>query len=203
MKDPLKLFHYHELTNSSKKVIFLFHGTGGNETDLLSLTEPFQKTHNIVGLLGNVSEHGMARFFKRDDEGVFDQENIKQETEKLSLFIKAWIKKNKIDPKDITYIGYSNGANFILAELFNYPELVYKAALLHAMLPFAPEDIDLSQKRLFFSWGQFDTVILPFHSKKTVEAVQSMGAQPTVVITPSGHNITSYEVEQLHNFINK
>ncbi len=201
MSNALDYFKYHQIDNNSDKVLFLFHGTGGNETDLLPLVEPFKNTHTIVGLLGNVSEHDMPRFFRRYEEGLFDQENIKEETEKVSQFIESWCEKNNTTPENITYIGYSNGANFVMATMFYYPDLVKKAAFLHAMLPFEPGKLDLSHHSLFFSWGQYDTMILPQQSMKAVETLQSFGAAPTIVIQPSGHNITSYEINQLHNFI--
>ncbi len=201
MKNPLDLFKYHQIDNKSDKAIFLFHGTGGNETDLLPLVEPFLKSHTIVGLKGNVVENGMPRFFERNEEGVFDQKSIAEETEKLVQFLKEWTKINKIKTENITFVGYSNGANFLLAMLLNYPELITKAALLHAMIPFDPKEIDLSKHKIFISWGQYDTMILPSLSKLTVEVLQALGAKPTVCIMPSGHNITSYEVDQLHTFI--
>jgi predicted esterase len=68
----------------------------------------------LVGLSGNVDEHGMAQFFKRNEAGVFDLENFKEEVDKLVQFIIMWNTEN-------IFFGYSNGANFILATLLWYP----------------------------------------------------------------------------------
>src|SRR3990167_4849513 len=97
----LDLFHYKAI-NNGPETIFLLHGTGGTEEDLFPLVEPFHTTHTIVGLLGNVREGSMARFFERKAEGIFNQKSIQEESKKLADFIKEWIKINKITADDST-----------------------------------------------------------------------------------------------------
>jgi predicted esterase len=202
--DPLSLFTTSIIDNNSKKTIFLFHGTGGNETDLFPLIEPFTKTHTIVGLRGNILEHGMPRFFKRVSEGIFDLENLKEETEKLAVFLKAWYIKYSSSPDKSIFIGYSNGANFILSELFTHPELVQNAAVLHAMLPFAPpQSLDLSGHTVLLTRGLQDPIITPEQSGKLLDTLKKGKAQLTVLETDIGHAITEEELHTLHSFCNK
>lgn len=200
--DPLSLFKTHISENSSGKTIFLFHGTGGNEMDLFPLVEPFENTHTIVGLRGNILEQGMPRFFKRLSEGVFDQGSIKEEAEKLSLFLNAWYKKYETSPDNTIFIGYSNGANFILATLFIYPELIKKAAVLHAMLPFTPDKLDLANHTILLTRGTQDPIITPAQSAALVDVLNQTKATLSVLETDSGHAITQEELEALHTFCN-
>lgn len=197
------LFRHFEIDNKTSKVLFLYHGTGGMETDLLPLVKPFQKSHTIVGLRGNVVENGMPRFFKRLDFGIFDQENIKEEVGKLVMFINDWAKEHTVKTENILHVGYSNGANFILAAMFYHPEIIKKAALLHPMLPFEPDKkLDLSKQELFVSWGQYDQMIKPEQSKQVVEILNTHAAKITEITTEEGHGITESEISQLHSFIN-
>jgi len=193
----LDLFHYKVLENKSPQTLFLLHGTGGTEDDLFPLVEPFLETHTIVGLLGNIREHGMARFFERKAEGVFNQESIKTESAKLAEFIKAW------ETTDNIFIGYSNGANIILATMFYYPEVIQKAALFHPMLPFEPStDLDLSGSNILLSWSSVDPIVPIEQSKKVISTLQNYSAKVQTVETSAGHSITPEEVKALHTFIN-
>ncbi len=45
------------------KTLVLFHGTGGNEEDLIPLAGMIDPDASILSLRGNVSENGMNRFF--------------------------------------------------------------------------------------------------------------------------------------------
>lgn len=197
----LDLFHYKAINNGIK-TIFLLHGTGGTEEDLFGLVEPFHTTHSIVGLLGNVREGSMARFFKRKSEGILDQESIKKESSKLADFIKEWIKVNKIKVDNITFVGYSNGANMILATIFYYPDLIKKGALLHPLLPFEPKNnLDLSKHKIMISWSSVDPIIPAEESKKLIKTLKKHSADLTVVETDSGHSLSNKEVSALHKFI--
>lgn len=199
----LNNFHHHFIDNNVKQTLFLLHGTGGDEKDLLPLIEPFLKTHNVVSLLGNVREHGMPRFFKRLSAGVFDQQSIQEESEKLIAFIKDWMHEHDLTAEDLTFIGYSNGANMILATLFSAPELFTKVALLHAMLPFTP-DSNLSLKHIhaFISVGDDDPMIPTVETEKMIETLQALSVQTEVLRTTAGHSITMEEVKALRKFIN-
>lgn len=197
----LDLFHYKAI-NNGPKTIFLLHGTGGTEDDLFPLVEPFHTSHTIVGLLGNVREGSMARFFERKAEGILDQESIKKESTKLVNFIKEWIKVNKINVDDITFVGYSNGANMILATMFYYPELIKKATLLHPMLPFEPkDDLDLSNHKILMSWSPVDPIILADQSKMLINTLKKLSADLKIVETDSGHSISQNEVIELQHLL--
>lgn len=201
MTAALSFFKTHIINPNSDKTIFLFHGTGGNETDMIPLVEPFVKTHTIVGLRGNILEHGMPRFFKRHSEGVFDLDNLKEETEKLSLFLSAWYKKYNTSAQKSIFIGYSNGANFIISTLFSYPELIRNAAVLHALLPDEPKkNFDLNNCKIFFTRGLNDPIITTAQSKKLLDVLQKTKADLKVLETNAGHAITEEELHSLHNF---
>ena len=57
------IFKY--IRKESGQTMILLHGTGGNETDLIPLGEFIDPKTSLLGIRGNVSEHGMPRFFKR------------------------------------------------------------------------------------------------------------------------------------------
>ncbi len=202
MEESLGTFKYSQIDNGAKKTLFLLHGTGGDEHDLLFLDEFLDKKYNLVGLRGNVQEKGMNRFFRRISFGVFDQENIKEEAGKLGTFIRSWMEKHKVSSEDLTFLGYSNGANMLCAMLFYYPQLMKNLVLLHPMLPFEPEfNQKYSDTRAFVSIGLQDHMISPSESKKVVDTLERLGVECTIKEYDSGHGVTEQEIRDIVGYL--
>lgn len=196
------MFEYISIDNNAKRTLFLLHGTGGDKDDLLFFDDHLSGCYNLVGLQGNVDEDGRARFFRRTAPGVFDQESIRQEASKLQNFIATWAKKYNIGYDTFSFLGYSNGANMVLAGLFYFPDLIRHAALLHAMVPFVPNDtLDLSHATLFFTHGLHDPMVPPEHQKQLQDILETRGARVTTETYPGGHAIGREEVADVVRFL--
>ncbi len=197
-------FVYHfEPVVGAKKTVFLLHGTGGNQYDLFPLIENIGTPIQKVGLLGNVVEHGMPRFFARYPDGTFDEESIKQETQKLADFLENWQLEHDLLVDDMIFIGYSNGANMIVALGQRFPHLVKKGALLHGLLPPGPrwKENDLQGADFFVSYGLNDRLIPPDKSKELVVSLQDSGADVFVLELPGGHEVFRDEIQSLREFV--
>jgi phospholipase/carboxylesterase len=195
-------FVTYENETVSPKALFLYHGTGGNETDLLPLVQPFFDTYRIVGIRGNIQEQGMNRYFVRYPDGTFDRESIRGESRKLQQFLSEWSQKTGVAKENITHVGYSNGANFILANLFLYPESMVKAVLLHPMLPLEPPaTLDLSDKKLFVSWASNDPMISEEQTLTLISKLKKRHANLDEFQGTNGHRISQEEVNSLQNFL--
>ncbi|TIM65810.1 MAG: alpha/beta hydrolase, partial [Mesorhizobium sp.] len=72
-------------------LLFVFHGTGADENQLLSLGRDLAPQATIVSPRGDVSEDGAARFFRRTGEGVYDMDDLARATDKMIGFVKAHI----------------------------------------------------------------------------------------------------------------
>jgi phospholipase/carboxylesterase len=202
MTNTLPLFVYTEVHNQAKKTLFLLHGTGGDEHDLLFLDEFLHQTYNLVGLRGNVIEHGMNRFFHRISEGVFDEVSIREEAKKLHEFFSFWMASHQLLPENTAWFGYSNGANMILAHILLYPEDVHQAVLLHPMLPLVPtHTMDLSDLHVFVGYGKNDVVITPEKSKEAISLLQSYGATVSSHEYPGGHQLSQKELEDAASYL--
>lgn len=115
-------------------------------------------------------------------------------------FISSWTNKTSTD--DITFLGYSNGANMILATLFYYPEKIKKAVLLHPMLPFTPgKKLDLSSHALFISYGTDDLMVPKSESVNVIQVFQDSGAKLETHEYRSDHQITSHEMKDVVQYL--
>jgi phospholipase/carboxylesterase len=191
-------FHYVYDDRKQEKTLFTLHGTGADEHDLMPLTEGLP--YNVVGLRGNVSEQGMLRFFMRFPDGSFDMESIEAETHKLNQFVKTWSETYQVPVEKMAFLGYSNGANMILATLFRYPEFISKAVLLHSMLPFHPKPMNFTGKQFLVTQGRQDQMIAFMEGQAVIKTLKDYGADVEAVVHEGGHEIRPEEMDAMRAF---
>ena len=196
------LFEHIFIDNRALKTLVLLHGTGGTKSDFLFLNDRLQKTFNLLALQGNVLEQGMPRFFRRIRPGVFDQDNIKKEAEKLHQFVSNWRSEHSIQVNDLVFLGYSNGANMILATLFYHPQSIRFAVLLHPMLPFIPQDISLKEHSLLVSAGLHDPMVSLSQQKILEETLIEKDTNVIIKKYPGGHELSNQEIKDVIEFLN-
>src|SRR3954471_5740183 len=156
---PLAFVHRY-VPGRTARTLLLLHGTGGNETDLLSLGADLDPSAALLSPRGKVLENGMPRFFRRLAEGVFDEEDVIRRAGELADFTLAAAKEYEFDPQSVTAVGYSNGANIAAAILLLRPEVFSRAILFRAMVPLTPARLpNLANLRALISSGKRDPII--------------------------------------------
>lgn len=175
--------------------LLLLHGTGGNESDLLNLGRGLLPQAGLLSPRGKTLENGMARFFRRIAEGVFDLEDLQRQTHALADFVLAASRQYGFDPKRVIAVGYSNGANIAASMLLLRPEILVGAVLFHAMLPIRPETApDLRGIPVFIGAGRSDPLVSPAGTQQLADVLEQSGAQVTLHWQPGGHALTQAEV---------
>jgi predicted esterase len=183
--------------------LLLFHGTGGNEDDLIPLAQRLAPTANLLSLRGNVLENGMPRFFRRIAEGVLDFEDLKFRTGEMAKFIESASSTYLFDPDKIIAFGYSNGANIAVSLLWNYPGSLAGAILIRPMMAIEPEAIpDLSHIPVFISGGIRDRVIPSGDPERLAELLKGADADLTLSMRDAGHEITREELIEIGEWWN-
>ncbi len=194
-------FAHKFIKGESNKVLLLLHGTGGDENDLIPLARFLAPNMSFLSLRGNVSEDGMLRFFIRYETGIFDQENMLTETQKLNSFI-DWASNEygfKLD--DLIFFGYSNGANFALSYLFRYPSKISRGVILHPQIPFIPDSpIDLSTTKLLVTSGKHDPYSTEENMQILQEVLESNKAELIQYRNDGGHEMTEGEINEVKDF---
>lgn len=131
-------FVHRFVRGTSPTTLLLLHGTGGDEADLLPLGHAVAPGASLLSPRGQVLEHGMARFFRRFDTSVFDEEDIVRRANDLRTFVETAARDYRLDAARVVALGYSNGANMAASLLLLHPALLAGAALLRAVLPLVP-----------------------------------------------------------------
>ncbi|MBS3972680.1 MAG: alpha/beta hydrolase [Erysipelotrichia bacterium] len=188
--------------NESALTYLLLHGTGGNERDLIPILDMIDPSANVFGVLGEVSEHGMARYFKRLSEGVFDEEDLDFRTDRLHEFVLSKCQEYGVDLRKLVILGYSNGANMAQSLILRHPHSFYTVVMLHPMN--VKKNVafeDLSHMKIFISAGQFDP-ICPIEETDVLEhRLKAAKAQLEVSVLNTDHRITYEEVMNVKKWI--
>jgi len=181
-------------------LLFLFHGTGGDENQLIEFGHGLLPGATLVAPRGDVSESGAARFFRRTGEGVYDVEDLAARTEKMAGFVRAQTQAAKATP--VVGLGYSNGANILASVIFADPSLFEAAVLMHPLIPFEPEvKGDLSGKRILITAGRRDPICPPEITVRLESYLRANGADVTVQWHEGGHEVRPSETEAARAFL--
>ncbi len=181
-------------------LVFVFHGTGGDENQLVALARDIVPGAAIVSPRGDVSEHGASRFFRRTGEGVYDMADLARGTAKMAAFVRAHIETLK--PSAVLGLGYSNGANILASTLFEEPALFDAAVLMHPLIPFEPQiNGDLAGKRILITAGRRDPICPPDLTSRLDARLRAKGAEVKLEWHDGGHDLRPNEVEAARHFL--
>ena len=192
--------HKHLPGEPGGALLFAFHGTGGDEQQLLEMAHRVMPSATIVSPRGDVSEHGSARFFRRTAEGVYDMDDLARASAKMAGFVSTHIEAAK--PSAVFGIGYSNGANILASTMFEAPGLFDAAVLMHPLIPFAPQvDGDLNGRRILITAGRRDPICPPNLTARLESWLRDLGADVIVDWREGGHEVQQGEIAAARTFL--
>ena len=197
MKTPIDNFTYQWVPGAPdhKRVLLALHGTGGDEHDLIPLARTLDPGAAVLSPRGRVDEQGSNRFFRRLAEGVFDFENMAQETAALSAFVESASEEYGFSSESLFALGFSNGANMAASLLLTDPSVLAGGVLIRAMVPFMPDPIpNLRGKKILVLSGRFDPLVPLDNAEKLVSVFRSGGAEVEHLVFETGHNLSREDI---------
>ena len=181
-------------------LLFLFHGTGGSETDLIGLGQQLMPHAHLIAPRGDVSENGALRFFRRAGEGVYDMADLARATAKMSAFLAGHV--DRVAPSSVAALGYSNGANILASVLFNDPGRIDRAVLMHPLIPFEPAPQPaLAGRRVLITAGRRDPISPAALTEKLEAYFSAQGASTATSWHEGGHEIRREELLAAQRFL--
>lgn len=182
--------------------LLLLHGTGGDENDLIPLGRALLPGAGLLSPRGRVLEHGMPRYFRRLDQGVFDLEDLRFRTYELAGFLGSAARTYGFDPATVVAVGYSNGANIAASTLLLRPEVLAGGVLFHAQVPLEPDERpDLSGIPIFLSGGRADTMVPASETERLAILLREAGADVTLHWEPGSHALGRGELEAARRWL--
>ena len=200
MRDLPFVHRFYTPENPDGSIMLLLHGTGGNEADLMPMAHRINPRATLLGVRGRSHEEGTARWFRRFGATKFDQADIRSEVEAFNAFYEGAMAAYGLKAENITVLGYSNGANFAVAVMALYPQLIRRAILSRPMqvLEDAPK-VDLKGTAVLTLTGSKD----PFNEFAPAlnTWLENCGAELTAEKLETGHALSPDDISRAKNWL--
>lgn len=179
---------------------FVFHGTGGDESQFFDFGTRLLPNATVVSPRGDVSEFGAARFFRRTAEGVYDMADLERATQKMADFVTAH--RNDHEAGLVLGLGFSNGANILANVLIEFPELFDAAVLMHPLIPFEPKPAPApASRRVLITAGESDPICPVPLTNALAGYLKVQGGTVETEWHAGGHEIRGNEIEAAKAFL--
>lgn len=203
---PLDTFlhRFEPATTAGAPTLLLLHGTGGTEDELLPLGRLVAPGWGRLSPRGRVLERGMARFFRRIREGVFDLDDLRAQAAALADFIGAAAAHHGFDAARVVALGYSNGANIAASLLLLHPGTLAGAALLHAQVPIEPDQPPaLAGVPVLVTAGNRDPLVPALETRRLRDLLRQHGATVEEFWREGGHELSHAEVAAARDWLTR
>ncbi|MCR2807375.1 alpha/beta hydrolase [Paenibacillus soyae] len=143
-------------------VVFMLHGKGSNEQNMLNLAAPLNEEFIIVGIRGNLRLGNGYQYYDLISLGNPVRAMFDDAVGQLDAFIRYATDRYPIDPAKRYVLGFSQGAILSMTLALTMGDQLRGIVALNGYVPgFVKTEYDLkdvSQVAMFVSHGQFDTV---------------------------------------------
>lgn len=181
-------------------LVITLHGTGGDEHQFHGLAQQLWPDAHVVSPRGDVSEHGMNRYFRRTGEGVYDMDDLARRSKALAAFIRG--KVSETGANQVIALGYSNGANIAAAVAFDHPALFTDVIAMHPLIPWDPEPRPgLSDTRWLITAGERDPICPAPMTRRLLDYLRAQNANVSEHWHPGGHELVQSELAALQSFL--
>lgn len=187
--------------------LFLMHGMGSNEHDLVGLVSSLKDKCHIFSIRGPIVQPPGYAFFTIEDfgkphRGVFDQV-IKD----LQLFMKEAVEKYSIDSTRVFLLGFSQGAILTQSLALVMGNRIKGIVALSGYIPaFVIEEYakqSVAQLNAFISHGELDNM-LPFEwGASSKDYFTEQGANVTFKSYQVGHGVSPENQNDLIDFLSE
>ena len=202
-----------KVKHDKNPLLLLLHGYGSNEEDLFSFASELPNDSYVISVRApyDLQPYGHAWYaihFDADENKFSDNVQAKQSVELIAGFIDEIVKQYPIDAKNVTLIGFSQGAILSYATALTYPEKVAKVVALSGYFnqEIMPEVIDtkaISHLKFFVSHGSVDQVIPVEWARKAKPALENLGLKVEYQEYPVGHGVAPQNFFDFKNWLQR
>lgn len=191
--------HFLQNNPNSDTLIVLFHGTGGNQYQLLPIAGELFPNENTLSFLGDVSQGKERRFFAPLVNNQIDRDDFNKHTQSFIQYWNHFIEENSF--KKVVFMGYSNGANFILGLLEQSLTQVDQIILLHPAQLNYNINTFYKDTSIIITTGANDYMTVPGKVKALAEDLKPLFKNVHFELLDSGHELIDPEIDKLKEII--
>jgi phospholipase/carboxylesterase len=179
--------------SGDSKTFVVFHGTGGNEYSLLQFVGDLNPLANVRTYIGDVGEGVNRRYFAPLQNGQLDRLDFNT---RVDAFLTQYEQEKPVG--EVIFLGYSNGANFILGLLEKQPNIADTVILMH------PSNLGYSFEKgsdahIILTAGARDGISVAGESLKLSNQLQPLFANMTFKLLDHGHEINDEEIDYIQS----
>ena len=187
--------------------LFLMHGIGSNEQNMLPLVDGLENQFFIFSIRGHLPQPPGYAFFTIEGYGKPYRPVFDEGVNKLTSFIDYACMKYPIDEKQLFLLGFSQGAILSMTLGLTLGQRIKGIVALSGYIPaFVKEEYNIKpvdKLSIFISHGEMDQV-LPFEwGVANEEYFRELGADVTFRTYPVGHTVSVENHQDLIKWISE
>ncbi|PLS17411.1 esterase [Bacillus sp. M6-12] len=180
--------------NKTYPALFVMHGMGSNEKNMLSLVDGLEDTFYIFSVRGHLSQPPGFAYFTIQGYGKPDRQVFDYGISQLTSFIDYATEQYPIDASQLYLLGFSQGAIVSMTLGLTLENRIKGIIALSGYIPgFVKEEYSLKpvdKLSLFISHGELDN-ILPYEwGLDSNEFFRQLGANVTFQSYKEGHTVS-------------
>ncbi|MGQ7536813.1 alpha/beta hydrolase [Streptococcus suis] len=189
---------YYFIKGTSPRLLVFFHGTGVNKEAMLFLRQQLDLEASVLSLDGSWGKGRDRRFFAPLIDGQLDLVDFEL---RLSAFLDFWQDLDIQPYQQITFVGFSNGANFIMGLLTKQPNLADNYILLHPSALDYAFPRENSRAEILFTLGQNAPYVDPVTLENLVDDWQALAfPRANLARFDKGHFLSQDELTYVRNW---
>lgn len=207
---PLEYVHRPPAAEGASKAVFVLHGRGADEKDLLPVADQLPDDYHVVSLRAPEQLMGGYTWYELDLSGGGLEssqphpEEFRRSLDVVSESIDLAVEEFDIDPNAIGLLGFSQGAITSLALLLEEPSRYRWVAALHGYLAESHADLEpdgLEGKPVFVAAGSADQVIPASRGEAAADRLRELSADVEFGTYETGHGVGREELADLVAFV--
>ncbi|MBP1986470.1 alpha/beta hydrolase [Halolamina salifodinae] len=206
---PLEHVHREPDTDTGNAV-FVLHGRGANEEDLLPVAERLPGERHVISFRAPDRLQGGYTWYDLDlsagglEQSQPDPEGFRRSLDLVAESVDAAVEKYGLDADELGLLGFSQGAITSFSLVLEQPDTFAWVAGHHGYLAEshadrAPEGIE--GKPVFVGAGAADQIIPATRSEAAAEGLREAGADVTFEAYEGGHGIGQEELADVAEFV--
>lgn len=205
MNTPFHFVHRAPSKLGAQSAIFLFHGLGSDENDLMQLVEPFVESCHIFSLQGPVKHPPGYAFYTFAEEGKPDREIFDKVIRATQQFIFDAVREYDIALDSVYVIGFNQGAVIAQTLVATLGNVIRGTVALSGFLPDFVENeyrkAEMDRAQIFIAHGEYDYVYPVSWGMASADFFKRMGSQLTYFSFEDGHGVTPEVLSAMHQFL--
>jgi phospholipase/carboxylesterase len=198
------------LDSEPAPAVFVLHGRGADEEDLLPVAAELPDDHHVVSLRAPDPLQGGYTWYELDlsagglESSQPDAEDFRRSLDLIVESVEAATDAYGLDADRIGLLGFSQGAITSLSLLLEAPGRYAWVVALHGYLAESHAELDpdgIEGKPVFVGAGAGDRVIPESRTTAAVDRLEAVGAEVTSGSFPGGHGIGPQELESVVEFV--